>query len=190
MLAVDVSSHQPTDLTYIVQQTRAKHVCVKLYLPEESPPQTHSIAQIESARALGCTVSAYIWAYPELDPVASVCSALDVCDWAQHIPYILWLDCEPYEGGPMPSEAWIHAAIGECHRQHIKPGIYTGQWCWSLGPAFAHIPLWDARHDYKPKLTRPVYGGWKSCAAKQFEVRILEDGSKVDMNVWNRRYIG
>ena len=89
--AIDVSSHQPRDLSAIIGQHRPAHVVVRMYLPEESPPQEHSVAQVESARANGCSVGAYVWAYRSSDPRETVRDGLALARRCGLEPPVLWI---------------------------------------------------------------------------------------------------
>ncbi len=66
--AMDVSSHQPTDLTALIQAHRIEHVIVRLYQPDEQPSQDITREQIASTRANGCTVGGYMWLYAAWEP--------------------------------------------------------------------------------------------------------------------------
>jgi GH25 family lysozyme M1 (1,4-beta-N-acetylmuramidase) len=164
---IDVASYQDTDLSYLIDtlEPRPQHVIVRLYQEIESPPQSHSVEQIESARDCGCTVGAYVWLYASTDGAASVNSALDLADRCGLVVPVLWLDCETYTDGSYPSTSNIQRAANACIGRGVTPGIYTGEWFWrdylSDTQMFAHLPLWHAAYGAKPTELTPVdYGGW------------------------------
>ncbi len=154
-----MSSHQPADLTGIIGSLdpRPECVIVRLYLPGERPPQSHSLAQIASARANGCTVGAYIWTYPDFDPRQSVRDALALAARADLSLSVLWLDLETYEGEPGPGVEWLRAAADECQRNGVQAGIYTGLWYIreflpGYVQALGNLPLWLAEYEGGPTL--------------------------------------
>jgi hypothetical protein len=146
---------------------------VRLYLPAETPPQQHSLDQMASAKANGCTVGGYMWCYKDADPRLSVREALALAKQAGVTLPILWLDMEPFTDGTMPDAYWLSQAVDECVLRGVKAGVYTGSWCWNLGTAFKALPLWVAQYSGGPTLDDiQLFGGWTS-----------------DM-VWGKQYIG
>ncbi len=182
--AIDVSSHQPTDLTEIIRKTQAEHVIVKLYLPGEDIPQEHSLAQIASAKVNGCSVGGYFWLYRSFDACQSVRDVLALARRAELQLSRLAIDYEPYVDGSIPTIEQLWQAVDECQMQGIQPIIYTGVWCWPPTQEFADYPLWVAEYDGEPTLDFKPFGGWNKCVAKQY----LVDGTtfapmKIDLDV-------
>ena len=190
---IDVSSYQPRDLSGIIGEHQPAHVVVRMYLPEERPPEEHSRSQVKSARANGCSVGAYVWAYRSLDPYPTIRNAVGLARRCDLEPPVLWIDCESYrEGGVLkdagPDAAWLHAAIDECRTLGVTPGIYTGGWWWReyMGNTteFADLPLWTAHYDEIADLGKvALFGGWTRACGKQYSEK-LPDGRGLDRNVF------
>ncbi len=121
---LDVSSYQPTDLTALIQQYAAQHVVVRLYQDIESPPQSHSLDQIASVLANGCTVGVYMWLYGDIAVAQQVQSALSICP--PDAP-IVWVDCELY-GNSHPTQVQALEAVQRIESAGLRAGIYTGDW--------------------------------------------------------------
>jgi hypothetical protein len=172
--AIDVSSHQPRDLSAIIRQHRPEHVIVRMYLPEEHPPQEHSIAQVESARDNGRSVGAYVWAYRSSDPRTTIRDGLALAGRCGLVPPVLWIDCETYlDQDPGPDVAWLREAVDECRRAGVQPGIYTGGWWWreKLGNTteFGDLPLWAAEYrEPRDPASCTLFGGWTRAMGKQW----------------------
>lgn len=193
--AIDVSSHQPRDLTAIIAEHQAEHVVVRLYLPGERPPPEHSIAQIESARANQCSVGGYCWCYRSFDPANTVRQALLLAEIAGVALPILWLDCETYNPtghsveDPGPDAAWLRAAIAECRRLGMRPGIYSAMW-WVkeyLGELsqFGKLPTWIADYNNIPTLdgVEPLPGSSRAMVyGHQFSA------DTIDLSVFRHEY--
>jgi Glycosyl hydrolases family 25 len=193
--AIDIASHQRTDVGAIVstENPRPTHIVVRMYLPEESPPLQHSVDQANSARAEGCTVGAYLWAYRDLDPRKSVRNALALAkQCGMDPPPVMWIDCETYARAngttdPGPDADWLRQAIDECRQLGARPGFYTAEWWWRgyLGNTteFADIPLWTAQYDH---IANPnsvgLYGGFGSAAGKQW------NGTGLDRDVFFKEF--
>ena len=196
---IDVSSHQSRDLKTLITTHRPAHVVVKLYLPVESIPKEHSLAQIASARAEGCTVGGYVWCYGEEDPRKTVRDAVGLARSAGVELPILWLDCETYkEDGVVvdagPDAAWLREAIDECRTLGVKPGIYTGGWWWrehlDNTREFADLPLWAAEYDDNPDVDDvTLFGGWARASGKQYAEK-LPSGGRLDQNVFRDKVTG
>ncbi len=181
---MDVSSHQPRNLSTLIAQYQVQHVIVRMYLPEETPPEAHSLAQVESARANGCTVGAYCWAYPSLEPRKTVQDAVVLARrCGMDPPPVLWIDCEDYlDVDHGPSVPWLAEAVHEAYRLGVEPGIYTGAWWWvprtGNSAAFHTLPLWSAEYGTPHDLeTWTSYGGWTHLSMKQYQ------GNPIDLNV-------
>ncbi len=187
-----MSSYQPADLTGLVAglDPRPAHVVVRLYLPEEQPPQAHSLAQIESARRAGCSVGGYLWAYGDLDPRQSVRAACSLASRAQLTLPVLWMDCEGYGADPGPDAAWLRAALDECERLGVRGGIYTGRW-WAERrlPAgeFARVPLWAAWYNGRADLDSvPLFAAWR----REMLWGHQYVGEGLDLDVFDARALG
>lgn len=173
--AIDVASYQPRDLGDIIREHRPAHVVVRMYLPGERPSPQHSIDQVSSARAEGCTVGAYLWAYQSFGPRESVRHALELARLCgMDPPPVLWIDCETFlDREPGPDADWLRTAVEECRVQGALPGIYTAGWWWRGYMAntreFADLPLWTAEYDGIANLGKvQLYGGWTRACGKQW----------------------
>jgi hypothetical protein len=186
--ALDVSSSQERDLDGIIgmENPLPTHIVVRMYLPGERPPRQYSIDQVNSARAAGCSVGAYLWAYGTFDPRKSVADALALAKGGgMDPPAVLWLDCETYTDGsgdvldPGPNPEWLRAAVDECTQRGVQAGIYTGHWWWKgyMGDTteFGNLPLWIAQYDGVPNPTTVnLFGGWRMAYGKQWSASGLD----------------
>ena len=186
--AIDVSSHQPSDLSQIIGIHKPDHVVVRMYLQKEAPPQQNSIDQVNSARAAGCSVGAYVWAYRSLDARESIRDAVNLAkQCGMDPPPVLWIDCETYAPDgkhvedPGPDEAWLLDAVDECKSLGVRPGVYTGAWWWNAviymnaSTKFTNLPLWSCQPDLVADLSSAsAYSGWKSVMGKQWDTRKLD----------------
>jgi hypothetical protein len=195
--AIDIASHQRTDVGAILstETPRPTHVVIRMYLPEESPPLQHSIDQANSARAEGCSLGAYLWAYRDLDPRKSVRDALALAKLCgMDPPPVMWIDCETYtrsDGStdPGPDASWLRQAVDECKQRGARAGFYTAEWWWrgylDNTPEFADVPLWTAQYDH---IANPnsvgLYGGFTSAAGKQW------NGTGLDRDVFFKEFTG
>lgn len=187
--AIDVSSHQPRNLTQLITQLQPKHVIVKLYLRGvESVPQQYSIDQARSARDNGCTVGGYVWCYRTVSAEQTIVLALETAEKAQIQLPTLWLDIEEYDGQPGPSIAWIHEALAACESLGVRAGIYTAKWYWDKWHPgvtdFGDVPLWAAQYGPKPSLDQfKPFGGWTKAAGIQWT------SEPIDQNVFNGAFV-
>lgn len=190
--AIDVSSHQSRNLSQYVQLAGAEYVIVRMYMETvEGPSPQHSVAQVESARALGCGVGAYGWPYSGVDARLQVGEQLDTCGLAGVTPTVLWQDIEHYRNPntgavSLPTVQEIDRVLGECARAGVEGGFYSSKSIWDeLGnPEFPGTPFWIADWDGIPELPNPpddVFAGMV-IVAKQF-TSIAPDGSPLDRNV-------
>lgn len=147
---------------------------VRLYLPEERPPQEHSLEQIASAKANGCSVSGYMWLYQNADPVEAARRAMSLAVIAGDISRI-WIDWEPYTDRTAPPVSKVLACAQEIEWDGFKAGIYTGRWFAANQPGvdlLGDYPLWTADYSTapasEPPLTPPLYGGWAEAAGHQW----------------------
>lgn len=168
VVAIDVSNHQPTDISHYISSCGATHVIVKAYQSiEVDGGRMHAKAQIASAHSCGASVATYVWLYAGVPAEQQVDDALSL-----HVPPILWLDIEPYTDGSCPTAAEIHAAVDYCERIGQRVGIYTGKWVWDqrgYPPAWSRLPLWTADYNGDPDLDHvTLYGGWTFASGKQF----------------------
>lgn len=180
---MDVSSHQPADLTALIAETGATQVIVRMYQPGELPSQDHSHLQIESARQNGCRVGGYMWLYAAWDARQQIRDAVALArDCGLNLRY-LWIDYEPYTDGTKPTGDQLAQAVSECWEQGVNPGIYSGKWCWPDDDTFFGIPLWAAQYDGIESVDNFIpFGGWTQCAAKQYQ------GSPIDLSAWRPEY--
>lgn len=190
--ALDVSSHQPANLTSIIHQHRPDHIITKLYMPWESISFNHSAQQVASAKDNGCSVGGYVWAYRSQDPIATIDAVIDRCASIGMVLPLLWIDCETYDTptihDPGPDAEWLARAVDHAERVYgMKCGIYTGRW-WVRdhfpgGEAefanFSRLPLWLSEYDSNPDIndadTMPQ--GWTSLACKQYTATPIDQNS-------------
>ncbi len=184
-----MASYQPADLTDIIASLtpRPEHVVVRLYLPGERPSQQHSLDQIASARANGCTVGGYVWAYPDFDPRQTVQDGLALAERAGLRLPVLWIDVETYEGKPGPGVDWLRAAAEACQARGVQAGIYTAKWYVDAflpeAVELANLPLWVAQYDGRPTLSDfEGLDGWAHAAGKQYR------GEGIDLDVFREEY--
>jgi hypothetical protein len=194
--AIDCSSHQPRNLTSLIQTHRPDHVIVKGYLPIESISQEHTRAQVRSARDNGCSVGLYCWAYRSADPIKTIDDIIVLCASMDLVLPLLWIDCETYDSqtthDPGPDADWLAKAVHHAENTYgMACGIYTGKW-WVDGhfpggqgefAKFNRLPLWLSHYDDVPDIDRirlPL--GWDSVAAKQYT------SNPIDLNVIREEY--
>lgn len=185
---IDVASYQPTDLTALIAKAEAAHVVIRMYQAsvEGASLQAHSRAQVESARANGCSVSTpYLWLYANVDPTQQVNEALDLAQSCGITPTLLFLDIEPYTDGSLPGTSMIQAALDACNARGIRGAIYSGAWVWPrLGnPSFPGVPLWYAVYDGVAALDQQPFGGMV-LVGKQFSDK-LPSGEAIDLDVFD-----
>ena len=172
MLGLDVASYQPRDLTPLIQQLQPEHVVVRLYIPGERPPPDHSWAQIESARANGCSVGGYVWQYSSFSPIGTALDAINCAETVGLDPPVYWIDIEPFTDGSIPTATQIGRCLDEFDQQGKRAGIYTGKWVWDRYyagvTAFADRPLWSANYGIPPDDLSAGYGGWTEAQGHQF----------------------
>lgn len=184
---LDVSSYQPRDLSALIATHDVEHVVVKCYLPQESPPEAHSIAQIASALENGCTVAGYFWLYQSLPAGQQARDALALIRSCGVEPPVLWIDLEPYTDNTVPSVGQVQEAVAAIEAEGARPGIYTGAWCWPRfghTTAFAHLPLWAAVYAGGRTLDIPLFGGWNQALGHQYT------STPVDLNVFDESVTG
>lgn len=194
--AIDVSSHQPADLSQIIAAYRPEHVIVRIYLDLELPDFAHSAAQIQSARDNDCTVGGYIWSYRSADPHGSIDEVIAKCASVGLVLPLLWIDCETYGSGasfdPGPDAHWLTEAVEYADAMYeMKCGIYTGYWWinshfpggWMAYQPFLRLPQWWAVYDGNPDIdVFPPKPGLTELAAKQYR------GTVIDLNTIRSQY--
>lgn len=189
--AIDVASYQATDLTALIQKAGASHVVVRMYQQtvEGVNLQNHSRAQVDSARANGCSIGAYLWLYASVDPYRQVGEAFDLAQSCGIGLKILWLDIEPYTDGSLPSAEQIKDALDACQQRGVQGGIYSGAWVWPrLGnPSFPGVPCWWASYDGVAALDVQPLGGMV-LVGKQYSDK-APDGSALDCDVFDASVI-
>ncbi len=209
--AIDVSSHQPTNLTTLIHQHGPSHVIVKLYMPWESVSFNHSAQQITSARANGCTVGGYVWAYRSADPLATIDQVIARCASVDLVLPLLWIDCETYtdKDGTIldegPNADWLAKAVEHAENNYDMPcGVYTGLWWindhFPGGQAefanFARLPIWLSDYDNDPNINAvELPQGWTEAAAKQYTDKPIDMSSIRDqytvyeeIDPWKQKY--
>lgn len=134
--AIDVSDHQPADLSALIGHYDPQRVIIRLYLPVESarvPRQDWTLQAAGSVRSNGRSTGGYLWGYRSEDAAGSIYDALDIADRA-NIPLThLKVDAETYLPGtsrydPGPDSAWFAAAKAEIDRARLGAVAYTGLW--------------------------------------------------------------
>lgn len=199
-----MSSHQPADLTDLIQQFNPDLVIVKSYLSVEKIPQTPIAKdwtrwQVESARSHGRRVGLYVWCYGGVHWYSPEATIQETAELAQElgIPLttdpqgrpdsVMWLDQETYKDNSgqtsWPSVDWGQEAEAELTRQELTGGMYTGRGFWldhtGNTDRFSHWPLWNAWYGGDPDPDSFIpYGGWQSCWGKQWT------STPIDQNVF------
>ena len=179
---LDVSSHQPSDLSGLIRAHSPDFMIVRMYLPDEAPGlQLVSHLQVASCKYNNVDVWPYFWAYRGFNPEKSVDDAVNLC-WDTCVDprkQVLWIDCEDYlSSDPGPNADWLLRAAKEADSHKISLGIYSAPWWWNRadtmnGDEQFHVwPLWVAQGDEQPAPTvfNP-FGGWTQCQVKQWSYR-------------------
>lgn len=173
--AIDVSNYQPADVSGLVAQYGAEHVVVRAST-ESDRHREIAREQVASAQRAGCTVSAYIWVYWDLEPVAHVRDALANLEGAPLAT--VYLDCE--DGNPGSAlDDWLSKAVAEIEFQGYttelhgyRAGIYTRTNWWveqGNSRGFTRLPLWLANYRSAPALDSiPLPGGWTMASGHQW----------------------
>lgn len=136
--AIDVSSHQPADLSLIIRAYTPDIVIPKLYQPFESAKergwnsqmtQQHSLNQIESSYENGAeVVSGYMWPYSGQDMAAGVHNAVELGARAIREFWWLGLDIETYPPDrSIPNGNEIQELVRECRGLGLIPVLYWSQ---------------------------------------------------------------
>ena len=168
-------------------------VIVQAVDPPPSYPPGQTRDQIQACLDAGIAVDAYLWLWFDQDDIQSKLSLLDGLAIRT-----LWLDVEDSAArryNQVDTEAIIKAALDKCDAYGTwlaRPtGIYTGSWYWTSNlyldnsTTFSDRMLWDANYDdQSDTAVFTPYGGWTSCAIKQFAGSVVVNGiSGVDHNV-------
>ena len=201
--ALDVSSHQGTDLGPLVERHKPGHVIIKApcsfelgHLPQIFRQQVASMQRFPDV-----TLGMYGWAFQADEPEKMVRSSVEL--WAEtvgHKPPVVWIDCETY--GPDingfsddgPSVMWMRIAGEVLDRMGVRKGIYSAPlWInqrWgSNSYLLADWLLWLAHWDGNPQLSSsfmPLYD-WHELAAKQWAV-LLPGQEEIDRDVIRYEY--
>ena len=177
---LDVSSHQPQDLSGLIRQYHPRQVIVKLAQTAElAGLRDHAKAQLASIQSAGVRPGGYVWLYSSLDPAQQIDDALGLAAEAGITLPLLWIDVEPYTDGTCPSASQVSAALDRCAAVGVTGGLYTGLYVWKrLGqPSYPGVPLWYALYDDRPVIDIPQYGDMRP-VAHQFS------SSPVDQSVF------
>jgi GH25 family lysozyme M1 (1,4-beta-N-acetylmuramidase) len=121
----------------------------------------------------GLEAEAYIYMYWGQDPAVQVEYARQACNG---LPVRrLWVDFEDDaapKDGPAKVKAWIYRCLDAAAALGFPLGIYTAWWWWTVWADntddFCNYPLWVAAYDGKANLEFPHFGGWQTCALKQY----------------------
>lgn len=189
---MDVSSHQPSDLSALIAAHQIEHVIVKLYqtrevIPQRLIAQDWSRMQIASAQANKCTVGGYVWLYKAWPGALQARDAILLAQKCNVILPHLDIDFEPYTDGTMPTVDQLRQAIGQCRYLGIAPRIYVAKWVTDqygldLSEFAADgVPLWAAQYDgiADPDVFTP-FGGYTRCEVKQYQT------DPVDLDIMRR----
>lgn len=155
--------------------------------------------QIQACLDAGLPVDAYVYLWFDAD-ISDIQHKLSLLDG---LPIRrLWLDVEDTAAAKYDQatcENKVADALAECDRwvdgagiTYVSTGVYTGRWMWSdpwymaNASLFSGRDLWDSDYDNAPD---PVtgftpYGGWTSCAIKQYAGTSNRWGiDAIDLNV-------
>lgn len=182
---IDVSSHQPADLTDLIVATASGHVVVHLYhYVEKAILQGKARAQITSIKENGASVGGYSWLFNGFNPTRQVAESIALARGEGVTLPCLWLDIEEYTDGSIPTAAEVITAVQACRDQRVQPGIYTRRDIWEgLGnPQLPGVWLWDASWNGDMTLNVEPYGGM-TVMAHQYSNK-MPDGSPIDMDVF------
>lgn len=200
--AVDVSNFTGALSEHTLMTWRLQHdigrVIVQAVAPPPGYPPTVTRQQIEACAAAGMPVDVYLYLWTRGDQRADMLSKLALLNGLEQHVGRLWLDVEDTAGatvlGRLTSIRVALAVLDGWSTIHGKPlpGIYTGRWWWTayLGdsPLFASRLLWCSDYDGvdDPDVFRP-FGGWQSCAIKQFRgTSTLAGVGGVDLNIMRK----
>lgn len=183
--AVDFSNWNGEQVRDIIAEHQPTHVVVRLGTESRRHEQI-AMVQLRQAQEMGCTVSAYVWAYWGLDAAAHVKDALKIACYEPLT--MVWLDAEDPPIGNVVE--WLVQAAAEVAREGFRPGIYTRKSWWvpntGNSTALSALPLWTANYDGRATLdTWPEerYGGWEHLSGKQWSNK-LPDGTGLDRDVF------
>jgi Glycosyl hydrolases family 25 len=158
--AIDASSYQVATLPSLIRTLEPELVICRLYLPWENPSQDVSKNLVSVAKAHGCKVGGYFWAYSSSDPKDSIKAALSLALDCGFKPDILWIDVETYTDSTIPNESWLRSAQEAADSFGQKVGAYSGINYWKQigNPSFPNWYLWSANYNNTHDLVLPVYG--------------------------------
>ena len=162
-------------------------------LPPYPPGCTRQ--QIEKLLEAGIVVDAYVYLWFDLG-LGDIQRKLGLLNGLQ--VRRLWLDVEDLAARKYDfatCEAKVHDALLACDEQPVTgsdaTGVYTGRWFWADAQYMGNSTscssraLWDSNYDDNADASanfRP-YGGWTSCAIKQFKgTSTLAGVPNVDLN--------
>jgi len=190
MRAIDVSSHQPRDLSGLIAAHSPEHVIVKLYMPWETPPFEHSAAQVQSTVDHGLPPGGYAWCFRSSSPHRTIDEVILRCASINLVLSILWLDCETYTDpqtgniiDPGPDAEWLAQAVERAASYGMRCGIYTGPWWiqdhfpggWAAYQPFTRLPQWWSVYDEVADIDRFTrFPGVDALAAKQYSGTVVD----------------
>ena len=200
-VAVDVSNYtgmlkQGTLLNWKMREDVGL-VIVQAIDPPPGYPAGVTRQQIEACAAAGIVTDLYLYLWTHSNVEADMRAKLALTSGLeQHIRKV-WLDVE--DTAPALVEERIRAVqqalavLDGWTGAHDKPraGIYTGGWYWRgyMGNTveFNDRALWTSQYDgIRDPAVVTLYGGWTSCAIKQFAgTSVLSGQGGVDLNVLN-----
>lgn len=200
-LAVDVSNYTSEltpDALAAWEANDVGLIIIQSVDPPANYPPGKTRLQVRQCTDAGLIVDIYIWLWFDLD-VSDIQRKLTLLEGLPPIRR-LWLDVEDDAAANYDQamcEAKVQAALFECdhwsseHGLADLTGVYSGRWFWAdaryMGntPAFNSRDLWDANYDDDADAAAGFvsYGGWQSCAVKQWQGTTTFHGvSGVDMN--------
>lgn len=197
--AIDVSNYQESDTTTpealsalfdrieAAGGTRPQHVVVRAGLAcEPARLKQIALAQMQSAAALGCTVSLYGWAYGTYGASQTVVDMMGHVNDSGVAAQCFWADMEG-SGTEAPGRQWFIDFIAACQANGITfYGCYSGNWWLNQYMAgvtdFAGVWYWAATYDQNASLRVASFGGM-IVVAHQYSDR-APDGQPLDLDVF------
>lgn len=173
-------------------------VIVQAVDPPPGYPPTMTRQQIEACAAAGMPTDVYMYLWSRGNQRLDMLAKLGLLVGLEQHVGRLWLDVEDTAGATILARlSAIRLAFTVLDEWSMlngkpRPGLYTGKWWWTayLGnpPLYAERLLWASQYDgvEDPDVFNP-FGGWKSCAIKQYRgSSTLAGVGGVDMNIMRK----
>jgi len=150
-----------------------KAYCVKRVVVGVSHHVALARQQLRVIVAGGLEVEAYIYMYWGQDPSVQVEYAREAIG---DLPVRrLWVDFEDDHApkdDPASVKAWIYRCLDAAAVLGLPLGIYSAWWWWAVWTEntadFCDYPLWVCHQNGAADTTFPTFGGWQTCALKQY----------------------